>query len=468
MRFALFLVLLLAAATANAQPPQEAKAHFDRGVRLLKNEDPRGAIAELTAAYRLAPYSIVKYNLGLAYEQIDDPLGALEAFEAVLAAPGSISEARLTRARKTVEELTAKTATLLVVSEPGARVLIDNVERGAAGAPIRVIAAPLHLQVIKTGFLPFSRTIVVEPRETTRIEALLDPTAVALARLAIDGKLPDVEVIVDGERRGHTPLAQPLVLAPGRHAITLRRDGYLSDVREVTLAPEGTLRLDGDLRIDEAALAWGTSLRLDLREPEAVVTIDGVRHGRYTGPIGLPPGRHVLSVAYGGFHTAQREVTLVKGKERRLEIALEPTPETLADHDAAVALHRGLGWTSVGVGAALAISGALILGFNTDFRNRTDDLAETSIAGCNAGDPMACETASSRELAEDLAEVQAIDGLAIGAMVLGGVAIGVGIATLMTGPDADRYDAAPVEDLVWSPTVELSPTRAVAGVRVAF
>jgi hypothetical protein len=59
----------------------------------------------------------------------------------------------------------------------------------------------------------------------------------AIARVELQTNVPEVQVTIDGKPVGATPLAAPVRLLPGAHAIVLARPGYERQVIELTLGP---------------------------------------------------------------------------------------------------------------------------------------------------------------------------------------------------------------------------------------
>ena len=141
---ALTFVCAFAPASANAQSESarnEARERFDRGLRLVNQNDNEGALAEFRRAYELVPHPILLYNLGLVLATSGRPVDAVEAFDSLLAAPGNLDAERLARARdERARQLSRIGGIELVVSVAGASIELDGVETGKAPLP-----APLKM-----------------------------------------------------------------------------------------------------------------------------------------------------------------------------------------------------------------------------------------------------------------------------------------------------------------------------------
>jgi len=141
---ALSIALGLAGPARAGNAHDEAKAHFSAGADRFDQGDNEGALKEFEAAYALVPSPKIQFNIGMAHERLAHNVEALEAFDAVLAAPASeIPQERRDQASNHRRDLLAKVATITIACErAGITVSIDGVVRG------------------KT---PFSHAIYVEP-----------------------------------------------------------------------------------------------------------------------------------------------------------------------------------------------------------------------------------------------------------------------------------------------------------------
>ncbi len=186
-------------------------------------------------------------------------------------------------------------------------------------------------------------------REAGSVRVLVDPSE---ARVYVDGYYAGVVDDFDG-------LFQRLHVAPGRHEITLKLEGYQSHRVKVYVSPDATLKLHytmqkgtgesfedlagnapearregdrGDERSlerqdrDQSYLATGDAwLKLDVRPEDASVYVDGAfrGNGREASLLPLPPGRHRIEVVRPGYRTIEREVEVAPGETKDVSIELE-------------------------------------------------------------------------------------------------------------------------------------------------
>jgi tetratricopeptide (TPR) repeat protein len=75
----------------------------------------------------------------------------------------------------------------------------------------------------------------------------LEMLATRTATLGIETNEPGVEVLVDGEPAGVTPMAEPLLLDTGDRRLVLRKDGFYPREETITLASKDALSMRFDL-----------------------------------------------------------------------------------------------------------------------------------------------------------------------------------------------------------------------------
>lgn len=446
----------------------EARERFDRGLRLFNQQDNDGALAEFQRAYELAPHPLVLYNIGLVYAAMGRPVAAVEIFDRLLAAPEGLDAGRLAKVKTERDQQAQRIGELAITSSvTGARVEVDGLEAGKLPltSPLRVSSGVHIVALVATGYAPARKQVVVPGQAKVEVSFELLPVEGQPAHLTLETRLLDGEVFVDDAPVGKTPLSASLALSPGEHTIEIRRPGYQSAKKTVSLGPasNGTLALDPEP--DPAQLATqGGALELVLSEPDALITIDGVPRGGYAGRLNLPSGQHVLRVERAGFTPLERKVTVPKAGSARVAIELQPTAEYRANYRSRTVTQRTWGYISIGAGAALAAAGVGFVFVNKateeDKKTEFDKQAARNGPGgdCDkaAGEQTsACVSQLKRALSE-LEDVRSREKFGwIGAGV-GAAAAGLGVVLLVTNDDPNRYEPRPESDVFGR--LRLTPT----------
>jgi hypothetical protein len=285
--------------------------------------------------------------------------------------------------------------------------------------------------------------------QSAEVKKDIDTCRAALGRPAYPGTIPEKQgalavianvegaaVLVDGIKKGATPLA-PFPLNPGAREVHVERKGYLSadvpvdvvvgivvDVEVVLEAdPNASMedRLGQVTPADEVKVGW---LVAALTVPGAMMMIDGkpVTPGE-GGTIEGEPGIHTVEVTAEGHEPWRRRVVVVRGQKRPLAIGLKKTEDRRRE--------RRLGYIAFGAAAAAGAAGVVFgLLENSVFEDAQDwaEIERTRPAGSSppAGSPEA--TVHTREDLQELADKGAryalISNISYGAAA---VALGVSI-----------------------------------------
>ena len=479
----------LLATEARAEPPEaarnEARERFDRGLRLFNQGDAGGALAEFLRAHELSPHPLVLFNVALVYEVLGKPVQAVDAADHVLAQPGNLSPDRLAKLQALRAEQAARIGTIeLVIETPGAAVEVDGEAVGTTPlpGPVRVATGSHLLSVVSRDHLPVRRTLLVASGAKLTEKVTLEPVTGRLAQLTLVTKVPDVQVLIDGQLAGLTPLPASLALAPGKHQVELVRSGYETARQSVELGEGSTGSLTFDPQLSPAALATSSgTLTLAISEPDSVIFVDGEPRGAYTGPLRLPAGKHRLRVERAGFFSFERDTSVPLGSRADIAVELQPTPEWRADYVSAARTRRTWGYITGGTGAVLALGGAVFLIWNAGQKSEKEDafnalLHESEPGSGRRCDPMSTADASckvEREIAlEELDSARSRDVFGWVGVGVGAAALGLGVVLVVTGNDPNRYEPRPESDVFGRLRLEpfgyAAPGGGAAGVRGVF
>lgn len=358
---------------AAAADVQAAREHFDRGYALAQSGAFETAIEEFTLAYAASPNFSVLFNLGQAYGASGRAVQAAATLRRYLEIGGSnIDAEQRRRTSELIASYQRRVGRIELSSLPsGAHVSLDGEELGTAPFPTALEAnAGRHALLVQAaGYAPAHGVVVVVAGETSKPQLAL--RAEGESWLMIGCELPDVAVVVDGQRVAQTPVVDPLKLSSGEHLVTLSRAGYVTFERKMVWRGDETQRLDCDLQSSAAA---SDLAGLAVRHPiGTTVQVDGrtFAGGR------IPAGSHQVTVAGSGFEPASQRVELRPGQLLSVVIAPRRDASTLTRERQQRSRNQKLASYLVGAGAVLTGGAAAVIAVTNaprydDWRNKSD------------------------------------------------------------------------------------------------
>jgi hypothetical protein len=452
--------------TEAAAPPEpagaikaEARQRFDRGLKLFESGDHAAALAEFKRAYELIPNPVVMYNVGLVYASMNRPVDAADALDLALASGGAALSADQRRhAQATRDEQATHIGQVAITTDPAATIAIDGVDVGTTplAAPLRIPSGRHTLAARATGYLPTQRELMLAGQVTETLALTLLPAETTVAHLTITASPIGAEVLVNGKPVGLTPLVASVAVAPGPTRVEVRRSGYRTATRDLTLDRGASGAVDVTLE-EDAAAARGR-LRLAVSEPEVQVTVDGaVKVVGRDWTLRLPAGPHVLKVESTGFQPAERRVEVAANQDASLTVKLAPTLETRTESDDRARARKWRDGLIVGGGVAIAIAagvyaivtrhdvsgaqGALDaqLAMKTDPNAKCYYSSDPSVQG--RYDYLGCPAVKDA-LQSDLDNARLRRSLAYGTIALGAVVAAVGAYLWISAPPDPYRDRA--------------------------
>lgn len=175
-------VAMLAAAAptrADKPPPSEAqkaeaRARYERGLKLYDQGAFDAALVEMRRAYELSPSFKILYNLGLIHRQLNDHAAALEAFREYLAEGGKKVDAkRHAEVDKAIKELEPLVATVTIeVDVAGAEITIDDAVVGTSplARPVLVNAGKRKITAKVPGKPAVTRVMTMAGSDTVTVK----------------------------------------------------------------------------------------------------------------------------------------------------------------------------------------------------------------------------------------------------------------------------------------------------------
>jgi len=275
MRLLLIVLLLTASSLVAAQPsgddnaptietPAEAKPapvtayqqHMRNGVKLFKESQWDGAIAEFEAAYAAEKKASPLINLALAHKKLANPAKAIEVLETALREHrDTMPPDQLEAAQREIDEMRGLLSYVTVkVTPASAKLYVDDrlQQSWASGQVLTLSPGHRTLRAEEHGYASLERYVrIVSGNSNALVELALEPTH---GEVIVTAHHRAAAIDVDGNQRGRGLWKD--MLRPGPHTVTVRRDGEEHTV-QITVAAGGrytvTQLKDGTLESDATA-----------------------------------------------------------------------------------------------------------------------------------------------------------------------------------------------------------------------
>lgn len=216
--------------------------------------------------------------------------------------------------------LVVTTGQIRIESNPaGAQILVDGNQVGASPRTLALLEGTHELVLTLDGYMTHTDSLAVIGGESRTITIPLNE--VPSGTLTITTTPSDVTVVIDDQQRGTTPAVRTLRLYEGRHRVEFSKDGYETEVRDISIRGGAEEELSIELlRSGQAQLSLSSSLA------GARVTIAGSDQ-TYTLPaseITLRPGDYTVEVKAKGYSSWRQTVTLADGDNQTIPVVLRP------------------------------------------------------------------------------------------------------------------------------------------------
>lgn len=260
--------------SARAEPAQDvdarAREEFRAGARLIEQSEWAAAIAAFERSRALREHALTIYNIGVCQRFLGRYTLALQTLRFALShgARGSeLPELFRDQARAYVDEIESKLARLrLTLTTPNAKAAVDGRPLEAAPSGELVAGVALPGQGKEIGVAPV--VVVVDPgahvltfqlegHDTIEVRREMKPGATESLTVSLTEQ--DSELLVDADRSrsvvrvddvdvGLTPIT--VVRPPGRHTVTVVKEGFVPYRAAVTLRPGQHTRLAAELPVE--------------------------------------------------------------------------------------------------------------------------------------------------------------------------------------------------------------------------
>jgi hypothetical protein len=213
------------AAQPDDEATQRARRHFRNGIKLFRENDYGGALAEFEAAYRAKPGAPSLQNIALSLKELHRYPEAAAALDTLLKRHAAeLTESERQAVHDALAELDGLTATVLVeVTPASAAASIDNRTLSAAQRKlgVRVSVGEHTLSAEAPGYQRAAQMVRVASGEKRLVTLRLRAVA---GFLTVETRDPDAAIAVDGKplafERWHGPLPN------GEHYVQVYKAGY--------------------------------------------------------------------------------------------------------------------------------------------------------------------------------------------------------------------------------------------------
>lgn len=200
----------------------ELKAEGDSA---MASGRPTDAISAYDAAYAIDPQVTLRYNKGRALLALARYPAAYDELVVFRDSAPEAVKSRVPGLDALIDDVAGRVATLEIrANVDGAEARIDGKPVGKTPTkPTRVNAGQSRIEVSKSGFVTFSKTVDLPGKETTTVYARLEPVDTRGA-LSIRVTPADATIRVDRRVVGSSPI--DIRIARGNHTVLAERDGY--------------------------------------------------------------------------------------------------------------------------------------------------------------------------------------------------------------------------------------------------
>jgi len=214
-----------------------------------------------------------------------------------------------------------KTGALNIKSNPsGATISIDAVNKGTTPMTISNLLAGTHALVLKkTGYKDYKTSVSVVAGRTTNFSFTMTKLPPTTGTIVVNSIPSGATVLLDGVNKGTTNRTLEDII-PGTHAIVVKKEGYVSNLTNVTVAAGQTVTYTA--KMSSIAATTGTII-IKSRPSGATVFLDSVNKGY--SPVTLneiPPGIHSIILRAFNYKAYQTNVNVTAGRTIILNITM--------------------------------------------------------------------------------------------------------------------------------------------------
>lgn len=216
----------------------------------------------------------------------------------------------------------AKGTVFVTADVEGAAVFIDGTQQGSTPLSLDLEPGPVLIEIKAPDKPPWSKTVEVKAEQKHIVQAKLTPEKSEKAKgtLIVTADVESVPVLVDGEKRGATPLSLELEAGPVLLELKPAELPAWTKTVEVTAGEKNIVRAE----IQPESQPTGTLLVLSNVE-QTKVKVDGTPKGEAPASVKkLMPGTHLVEGEAEGYQATQQTADVTAGKQTVVKLELEP------------------------------------------------------------------------------------------------------------------------------------------------
>jgi len=233
------LLLAVAPRLAAAGDQEVAKAKFQEGMALIKEENYPAALAAFEESYKLVPKPGLLYNIAMCQKALFRYVESIAAFEKYISAMGAnIKPDMKLTAEQALSDMRKLVGTILIDEAPdGSEVFVDDRSIGRTPMKEALLADPGQhsIRVERDGYKPLRTEVNVASGATIAVRAKLRAVA-AWIKIACESESAIVHL--DGKVVGGCPYEGEV--QPGEHEVKVLEAGKAPFVQKVEVASGGT------------------------------------------------------------------------------------------------------------------------------------------------------------------------------------------------------------------------------------
>jgi hypothetical protein len=421
----------------NKKQAMEAFAQADQAFKAGKWEE---AIKFFQKTYDLYPMPVLKKNLALTYEKMNDLEKAESLLEDFLKTAEDKNGSGAEKLKEIKEKLKQWTVIEIKSNPTGADIHIDQLKypsRGKTPLTFKVPTdAPVKIFIKLQGNETLSQSIKFTKKDTIQ-KKTYQFKSTKNAFVSISSQPKSVKIKID-DKKEYQNTPQLLELSLGKHKIEISADGYESQIQEITLDAKNTKKapLSVDFKLLQSKPK--ATITLSINEDQAKVYINGELKGESPiSTISLAPDTYTIEVK-GKAGQFKEEIVLSEKENLKLQINLQNAAVPISMEKISIGI--------AATGTVALLAGAVFTGLAFSSSADLDD--------CRAN-PNCARTKQDYDLSSDvkqqafLSDVLVISGLVIGA----------------TGAVLYLMNKAPSAS---APKIDVTPTVGGASIKAAF